>query len=72
MIYFIGDPSHAEIPITKIEKFEKKYEEFSKTKKKSLLDSIVLAKKIVSGEITFKEHLNYQNNVMKKKVIKVN
>ena len=35
------------------------------------MNSIVLAKKIIKGEITFSNHLNNENNVMKKKVIKV-
>jgi hypothetical protein len=66
-VHFIGDPSHAEVAISKIEKFEKKYEEFSKTKKRSLLNSITLAKKIVKGEITFNNHLKEKENIIKKK-----
>lgn len=70
MVNFIGDPSHAEIPISKIEKFDKRFEDFSKTKKRGLLNSIICAKKIIKGEIAFNNHMIYQNNlnnVQKKK-----
>jgi hypothetical protein len=33
-----------------------------------LINSIILAKKIEKGEITFNNHLNYHNNVLKKKI----
>ena len=57
LVYFIGDNSHSELPINKIEKFSQKYEDYSKTKKKSLLNSIKLAKKIISNELSFEKHL---------------
>jgi hypothetical protein len=59
-VNFIGDHSHAEIPFSKIEKYSKKYEEFSKTKKKSLLNSIYFADKIIKGELTFSNHLKHR------------
>jgi hypothetical protein len=57
--YFIGDDTHSELPVNKIEKFSENLEEFSKTKKRSLLTSIAIAKKILSGEIPFEKHLQY-------------
>jgi hypothetical protein len=58
-VSFVGDNSYAELPLNKIEKFQTKFDEYSKTKKKSLLNSIKLAKKIISGEIPFEKHLSY-------------
>jgi hypothetical protein len=59
LVYFIGDESHSSLPLNKVEKFNQKFEEFSKTKKKTLLTSIEIAKKILSGEIAFEKHLQY-------------
>jgi hypothetical protein len=59
VVYFVGDDSHSELPLNKIEKFQQKLEEYSKTKKKTLLTSIHIAKKILSGEIPFEKHLHY-------------
>ncbi len=59
VVYFIGDDTHSELPINKVEKFAAKLEEFSKTKKKTLLTSIHIANKIISGEIPFEKHLQY-------------
>jgi len=59
LVNFIGDPTHAIIPLSKIEKFDKKFNEFSKTKKKTLITSIALAKKIIKGELTFEKHMNF-------------
>lgn len=59
LVYFIGDDSHSLLPINKVEKYSKKYEEFSKTKKRSLLKSIDVANKIIAGEIPFEKHLQY-------------
>lgn len=61
LVNFIGDHSHSELPINKIEKFASKYEEFAKTKKKSLASSIKLAKKIISNELSFEKHLTDLN-----------
>lgn len=51
LVKFIGDNSHSVLPLEKIEKFEKKFSQFSKTKKKPLLFSIKLARKFINGEI---------------------
>ena len=53
LVNFIGDNTHAELPIVKLEKFEKKLTEYSKTKKIALLDSINIARKIIKGEMTY-------------------
>jgi len=72
LVYFIGDNSHSELPINKVEKFNHKYEEFSKTKKKTLLNSIKLAKKIMSSDILFEKHLNELNKIEKVKKLRLN
>jgi hypothetical protein len=72
LVYFIGDNSHSELPINKVEKFAQKYEEFSKTKKKSLLNSIKLAKKIISSEISFEKHMTEMNKIEKEKKLRLN
>ncbi len=59
LAYFIGDDTHSELPVNKIEKFTAKVEEFSKTKKRALLNSIAIAKRVLSGEIPFEKHLEY-------------
>jgi len=51
LVNFLGDNTHAEIPLQKIENFVKKYEVFSKTKKKSLQKAITIANKLLKGEI---------------------
>jgi hypothetical protein len=66
MVNFIGDSTHAEIPISKIENFEEKLEEFSNTKKKSLLQSIILAKKIINGDVSFRNELNHPEDKVRK------
>ena len=58
LVKFIGDSTHAMVQISKIENFDEKFQEFSKTKKRSLSNSIALAKKIINGEITLKKHHN--------------
>lgn len=55
LVKFIGDNSHSILPLEKIEKFDEKFLEFSKTKKKPLQNSIKLAKKMLSGEISIFE-----------------
>jgi hypothetical protein len=66
LIYFIGDDSHSELPINKIEKFSLKLEEYSKTKKKALLNSIKIAEKIIAGDIPFEKHLHFVQKRKKK------
>ena len=51
LINFLGDNTHAEIPLQKIENYEKKYEVFSKTKKKTLQKAISIANKLLKVEI---------------------
>ena len=50
LVNFLGDNTHAEIPLPKVEAYEKKYEEYSKTKKKTLQKAIGLDNKLVKGE----------------------
>jgi len=57
LVNFIGDNSHAELPLNKISNFEENLKEYSKSKKKDLLDSIELAQKIKSGETSYEEEL---------------
>lgn len=57
LVNFLGDNTHAEIPLQKIENYEKKYEEFSRTKKKNLQKAILLANKLAKGE-----NINDSNN----------
>ena len=45
-VNFIGHSSHCDVPISNIIKFEKKLDEFSKTKKNSLIKSIEKAKNL--------------------------
>jgi len=67
LVYFIGDTSHAELPDSKIEKFDLKYAEFSKTRQRSLINSINIANGINRGsdgvlkEID-RKNLNYNFN----------
>jgi hypothetical protein len=61
-VYFIGDNSHIVLPLSKIGKFNTNLEEYSQTKKKALLKSIDVAKKIISGEIPFEKHLYYSKS----------
>jgi hypothetical protein len=67
LVYFIGDKSHAELPDSKIEKFDLKYSEFSKTRQRSLINSINIAEGINRGsdgvlkEID-RKNLNYNFN----------
>ena len=62
VVYFVGDDTHSELPLNKIEKFASRLEEYSRTKKKTLLTSILIAKKILAGEIPFEKHLQYARN----------
>jgi hypothetical protein len=57
VINFIGDNSHANLPPCKVEKFMPKFEEYANVKHKNLLNSISIAKKIYSGEISYDKHL---------------
>jgi hypothetical protein len=57
VVNFIGDNSHANLPLNKVEKFMPKFEEYSITKQKPLLSSINIAKKIHNNELSFEKHL---------------
>lgn len=54
LVNFIGENSHAQLNLDKVAKFQDKYNEFAKMKKKKLLEAIEIANKIVKGETTFK------------------
>jgi len=43
----------AQLSLEKVAKYQDKYEEFAKMKKKKLLESIEIANKIIKGETTF-------------------
>lgn len=66
LVNFLGDNTHAEIPLQKIENYNAKFDEFSKTKKKTLLKAIQIANKISKGE-TSTELLKKSNNDRVKK-----
>jgi hypothetical protein len=72
LVYFVGDNSHSELPMNKIEKFASKYEKYSKTKKKCLLNSIKQANKIILNEISFEKHLTDLNKIEKKRKKRAN
>jgi len=61
LVNFIGDSTHAEVPISKIEKFERKFEEFSKTKKKTLINAINIASNSIKIENTTNTGVNNGN-----------
>ncbi len=65
LVNFIGDNSHSDLPFDKLEKFNSKFEEYSKTKKKALLRSINLARKMISGEMTYERHLSLLTKFIK-------
>ena len=43
LVNFVGESSHASLPVSKVTPYLEKYDEYSKTKRKDLLDSINLA-----------------------------
>ena len=49
------------MPISKIENFDKKFEEFSKTKKKNLINAINIARKLCKEELNSCGGLNSGN-----------
>ena len=56
-VNFVGDNSHAELPSNKIDKFLEKFEEYSNTRHKGLLNSIAIAKKLYKDENPFDKHM---------------
>ena len=61
MVNFIGDKSHARLPLGKIEKFIENLKSHSKTSKKDLSSAIQIAKRIFNKEITYESHLKNDN-----------
>ena len=66
LVNFLGDNTHAEIPIDKVEDYNKKYTEFSKTKKKSLLKAISIANKFSKVDNTNENNTKVGNDAHKK------
>jgi hypothetical protein len=67
LVNFLGDNTHAEVPLDKVEKYNDKYKEYSKTKKNSLLKAIAIANNILKGKITYEQSVNIikeNNNVV--------
>lgn len=65
-INFIGDNSHSELPISKVENFEKKYSEYSNTKKKILKKSIEKAKRMSDmNKLKVRQNLKSDQDVNK-------
>ena len=64
MVGFIGDNTHAVLPIIKLAKFIKEFKNFSKTKKRTLLESIKLAKE--KYENKFISEAEEKNNTINK------
>jgi len=58
LVNFVGDNTHAEIPLPKVIKFNEKYNEFSKTKKKSLLKAIAIADSLIKGKTKYEKTVN--------------
>lgn len=52
-VNFIGDNSHAILPLDKIMKYQEGYAQFSKTKKRSLREAIEIANRIEAGITTY-------------------
>jgi hypothetical protein len=69
IVNFIGDTTHSEVPLNKLAKFEEKFEEYSKTKKRSLINSITLARKILNGQAEFYNNLHLNKSDTNKKQI---
>jgi len=74
LVNFVGENSHAQLSLDKVAKYQQKYNEFAKMKKKKLLESIEIADKILRGETTFEneseklkeEYRNMQNDIKPK------
>jgi len=72
LVNFIGENSHAQLSLEKVAKFQDKYNEFAKMKKKKLLESIEIANKIIRGETTFEDEnerlkIEYKNSLVEQK-----
>lgn len=51
-VKFIGDNSHSILTKDKLQNFQEKFSVYSKSKKRQLINSIKLAKKFLSGEVS--------------------
>ena len=70
LVNFIGDRSHAELPINKIESFKENIPDLSNVKSRSLYRSIKIANKILKGEITYDLHFQLMKD-SKYKIVKL-
>jgi len=53
LINFIGENSHANLPLDKVAKYKEMYEEYSKNKKHGLKEAVEVANKILNKETTY-------------------
>ena len=53
LVNFLGEYTHAVLPLDKIEHYQEKYPDYSKTKKIKLRNAIDLADKLKKGEVTY-------------------
>mmetsp|Transcript_5963 Transcript_5963/g.5255 ORF Transcript_5963/g.5255 Transcript_5963/m.5255 type:complete len:88 (-) Transcript_5963:399-662(-) len=49
LVNFLGENSHAKLPLDKVGKFAENRAEFSKMKKKKLIESVQIAERIIQG-----------------------
>jgi hypothetical protein len=66
-VNFVGHNSHAILPLDKIVNYRDRYSEFSKTKKRSLLDAIEIANRIEAGTTTY---IDEEEKLLKKNKFK--
>ena len=57
-IGFIGDNTYASLPKSKLSKYSKEFNNYSNTKKKTLLESIKLANHMLEGKNNFDDITN--------------
>ena len=53
LVNFVGEQSHAKLPLKKVVKYSDLHEQMAKTKKKTLLQAITTADRIERGETTY-------------------
>jgi hypothetical protein len=56
LVNFIGDRSHAELPMNKIENYKDNLPDLTRIKNRSLYRSIKIANLILKGEISYDQH----------------
>ncbi len=54
VVNFIGENSHAVVPMDRVIHYREGYKKFSVTKKRSLLDAIAIADQIQAGTTTYR------------------